>query len=266
MSDSDSPNHQKVAALAEALEAVRRNIGSKDALNGSLYMWMSALGPDPEPWHGTPEEARERVLAEIAEFVKAVDTAEQRLNAVPFSDFEPLSPFTDGVRWDVRTRRTLKEIQVSISILRHYSTKPDFLLYLLRAQCTSASNSLQQKLSKYLNELNDRIFDLRCLPDDKHPKGDASPPPKYDPNSVDWILSETLCNVIGIKASTITEYRKPRKCGKDRIDEFGSWNVDCVGKFRRQVNRKGSVAYYRPAMSDSYKARLTYAESKNQKP
>jgi hypothetical protein len=91
---------------------------------------------------------------------------------------------------------------------------------------------------------------------------DESPLPKYDPtNSADWILSETLCNVIGIKASTITEYRKPRKCGKDRIDEFGSWNTDCVGKFRRNVNSKGSVAYYRPSMSDTYKAKLAYAES-----
>ena len=164
MSDSDSSIPQKVADLAKALEAVHRNIGSNDALNGTLHMWMSALGPDPAPWDGTPEEARERVLTEIAEFVEAVDRAERRLNAVPFSVFEPLSPFTDGVRWDVRTRRTLKEIQASISILRCYSTKPDFLLYLLRAQCTSASNSLQQKLSKYLDELSDRVLDLQCLP------------------------------------------------------------------------------------------------------
>ena len=102
---------------------------------------------------------------------------------------------------------------------------------------------------------------------DNHPKGDELPPPKYDPNSADWILSETLCDVINIKATTIADYRKARKCGEDRKDEFGNWNVDCVGKFRRQVNSKGSVAYYRPAMSESYKARLTYAESqKRQKP
>jgi hypothetical protein len=163
MSDSDSSIPQKVADLAKALEAVHRNIGSNDALNGTLHMWMSALGPDPEPWDRTPEEASERVLTEIAEFVEAVDRAERRLNAVPFSVFEPLSPFTDGVRWDVRTRRTLKEIQASISILRCYSTNPDFLLYLLRAQCTSASNSLQQELSKYLDELSDRVLDLQCL-------------------------------------------------------------------------------------------------------
>jgi hypothetical protein len=96
---------------------------------------------------------------------------------------------------------------------------------------------------------------------DNHPKGDELPPPKYDPNSADWILSETLCDVINIKATTIADYRKARKCGEDRKDEFGNWNVDCVGKFRRQVNSKGSVAYYRPAMSESYKAKLTYAES-----
>jgi hypothetical protein len=103
--------------------------------------------------------------------------------------------------------------------------------------------------------------------DDKPPKkSDDSPPPKYDPNSADWILSETLCKKLNIKASTISEYRKPRKCGRDRIDEFGNWNIDCVGKFRRKVNRKGSVAYYRPALSDAYKAKLTYAESqKNEK-
>ncbi|MFN7878232.1 MAG: hypothetical protein ACK5PB_23135 [Pirellula sp.] len=96
---------------------------------------------------------------------------------------------------------------------------------------------------------------------------DELPPPEYDPNSTDWILSETLCEVIRIKASTITEYRKPRKCGKDKIDNFGTWNIDCVGKFRRRVNGKGSVAYYRPAMSDTYKAKLAYAESqKNTNP
>ena len=100
--------------------------------------------------------------------------------------------------------------------------------------------------------------------DDKLPKKvDELPPPKYDPNLADWILSETLCNAINIKASTITEYRKPRKCGKDKIDKFGSWNIDCVGKFRRKVNSKGSVAYYRPAMSDTYKAKLAYAEAQN---
>jgi hypothetical protein len=103
--------------------------------------------------------------------------------------------------------------------------------------------------------------------DDNRPEGDELPPPEYDPNSVDWILSETLCDVINIKAATIADYRKARKCGEDRKDEFGNWNVDCVGKFRRQVNSKGSVAYYRPAMSESYKAKLTYAESqKLQKP
>jgi hypothetical protein len=96
---------------------------------------------------------------------------------------------------------------------------------------------------------------------DNHPKGDELPPPKYDPDSADWILSETLCDVINIKAATIAKYRRPRNCGEDRKDEFGNWNVDCVGKFRRQVNSKGSVAYYRPAMSESYRARLTYAES-----
>ena len=104
--------------------------------------------------------------------------------------------------------------------------------------------------------------------DDKLPEMiDESPPPKYDPNSADWILSETLCKVIKIKADTIADYRKARKCGEDKKDEFGSWNVDCVGKFRRKVNGKGSVAYYRPAMSESYKAKLMYAESqKLQKP
>lgn len=92
-------------------------------------------------------------------------------------------------------------------------------------------------------------------------KVDELPPPKYDPDSADWILSEILCKLLDIKASTITEYRKPRKCGKDRSDEFGSWNIDCVGVFRRKVNSKKSVAYYRPAMSDPYKAKLAYAES-----
>jgi hypothetical protein len=102
---------------------------------------------------------------------------------------------------------------------------------------------------------------------DNHPKGDELPPPKYDPNSADWILSETLCDVINIKAATIAKYRRPRNCGEDKKDEFGRWNVDCVGKFRRNVTHKRSVAYYRPAMSSLYQAKLEYAESqKRQKP
>jgi hypothetical protein len=168
MSESNSCIPQKVAALAEALEAVRAHIDLKNGstwskLEASVCSWLRALGPDPMPWDGTPEDARKEVLAVAADFVDAVDTAQRRLNAVPVIVLKPLSTFTDGVRWDVRTRRTLKEIEASISILRYCSTKPDFLLSVLRIG--SILNRMQQELRKSLNELSDRIFDLQCLPD-----------------------------------------------------------------------------------------------------
>lgn len=309
MSESDSSIPGTVAALAGALEAVCQYVGSENESPGLFYRsflgYLNALSPNPDPWNGTPEEERKKVLATAARFLEALDTAERLLNAIPFSGLEPLSSFTDGVRWDVQTRRTIKEIQACISILDYGATKPDFLLTYLRA----GGNHMQQELYKFSNLLRKRIFDLQCLPDgptapknaipsqrrphqssatnpNENMQGDGgtvvpalntesstetdenlpemiaeSPPPKYDPNSADWILSETLCKVLGIKASTINGYRKPGVCGKDKIDEFGTWNVDCIGKFRRNVNKKKSVAYYRPAMSSAYTAKLEYAES-----
>ncbi len=129
----------------------------------------------------------------------------------------------------------------------------------------SPSDSDQQSDNEMRVEANIVVSPKPVKYDSNEPDLKNLPPPKYDPNSLDWILSETLCEVLKIRASTITEYRKPRKCGKDRIDEFGNWNIDCVGKFRRRVNSKGSVAYYRPDMTDSYKAKLSYAESQRTK-
>lgn len=166
MTESDSSIPQKVAALAEALEAIRAHIGSKGKWEGSFYSWLRALGPDPDPWDGTPEEARERVLTVAADFVEAVDTAKRILNTLPVSVLEPLSPFTDGVRWDLQTRRTLNEIQASISILRYCSTKPDFLLSYLRVGGNAPLKSMQLESSKFLDELSDRIIELQCLPHD----------------------------------------------------------------------------------------------------
>jgi hypothetical protein len=179
MSDSDSSIPQKVVALAGALEAVCQYVGSEYERPGRFYCnflsYLNALGPNPDPWDGTPEEARERFLAIAAKFVEAVDTAERQLNATPVSDLEPLSSFTGGVRWDVRTRRTLKEIQASISILHYGSTKPDFMLTLLEIGRDTRTKEMQHELNKFFNELRERIFDLQCLPDEPTDPTNAIP-------------------------------------------------------------------------------------------
>ena len=169
MSESDISIPQKVAALANALEAVRRHIGSESKLDRWFHAWLKA-GPGTLPWF-TRETARNYFLAATAEFVEAVDTAERMLNAVPLRVLKPLSRFTGGVRWDMRTRRTLKEIQASISILRNHSTKPDYLLVILRAGGNAEFNNMQHALSKFLNELSDRILDLQSRPHHDPPRG-----------------------------------------------------------------------------------------------
>lgn len=314
MTESDSSNPQKVAALAAALEGVRRHIGFGSELDLTFRSWLHANATISDPWNPNPEDAESKeVLAAAANFLEAIDNAERVLNALPESVLKPLSALIGGVPWDMRTRRTLKAIQDEQSDLRWHSMKPKFFLAMLRAKGKARFDESQLKLRQLWPELGDRILDLKSLPYDldeetksntgkrsSHQacgvipitkaqsegctvvpsltsgkstktvnqvpeKSEESPPPKYDPNSADWMLSETLCTVLGIKACTITEYRKPRKCGSDRVDEFGKWNVDRVGKFRRNVNRKKSVAYYRPAMSDTYKAKLVYAESQKNK-
>lgn len=285
MSDSDSSIPQKVAALAIALEAVCQHIGFYSPLDLSFYSWLEATDPDRVPWDPDPSDARKEVLAAAVELLEVVDTAVRMLNAVPVSVLKPLSKYSDSVRWDVRTRRTLKELQATITDLPNDSTYAFVGLSIRNLAGEAEVDEMRSKLKGFLGEIKKRIFDLSCLPDDRSgrtnpttiledptktddkppKKKDESPPPKYDPNSKDWILSEILCKVIGIKAATITEYRKPRKCGDDRTDEFGSWNIDCVGTFRRNVNSKRGVAYYRPSIVDAYTAKLTYAESQKAK-
>ena len=268
MTESDSSTPQKVAALASAIKAVCQSIGFGSELDLLVYSCLPPTDPSAVPRDGSLEDARKEVLAAAAKFVEAVDTAERLLNAIPVKDLEPLSPYTDGVRWDVETRRKLKEIQAIIFVLRNPSTDLDDLFSKHGIFGKAKFEKMQSELEKSHHELRKRIFDLQCLPDDQsdptnpiidqrrvhkepvaNPNGiaksdgdsdelssktekptetddkppnmtDESPPPKYDPNSADWILSETLCKVLDIKASTIVGYRKPRECGEDTIDEF----------------------------------------------
>jgi ElaB/YqjD/DUF883 family membrane-anchored ribosome-binding protein len=164
MSESDSCIPQKVAALADALDAVCRHIGFGSELDLSFYSCLpptdsAAIGRD-----GTLEDARKEVLAAAAKFVEAVDTAERLLNAIPVSALKPLSPYTGGVRWDVATRRTLKEIDEIIFDLRKTSTDLDSLFSKRGVFGKDRFEGMQSKLKRFLDELPKRIFELKCLP------------------------------------------------------------------------------------------------------
>jgi hypothetical protein len=129
-----------------------------------------------------------------------------------------------------------------------------------RMMCAADAFEVALKANDFSVARDELIAELEKI---KH--ADNSQPPEYDAGSTDWILSESLCKLLNIKATTISDYRKARKCGEDKHDKFGKWNRDCVGTFRRNVNKKHGVAYYRPLMSETYKAKLTYAESQNPK-
>lgn len=163
MSESDTSIPQKVAALVDALQAIRRHIGGFSPLDLAFDSWLEATDPDSMPWDHDEEDARKDVLAAATEFVEAVDTAERVLNTVPVSVLEPLSAFTGGVRWDMQTRRTLKTIQDEISDLSH-SQNPEFFFFLLNMMGKAGFMELKSNLGKYQGELAERIFDLSCLP------------------------------------------------------------------------------------------------------
>ncbi len=199
--ESDSRIPQKVAALADALEAVRRHIGFGSVLDLSLYSWLKATAPDAMPWDGDAEEAHDEILAAAAEFVDAVDTAERMLNAPQVSDLELLSASIGGVPWDMRTRRTLKAIQDEISILSLHSKNPQLLFSLLRAKGKAGFEKLQMELSKFKDELRERILDLQSLPSQTYASGSEkkAPPPEEEDDALkpidkakvernDWLL------------------------------------------------------------------------------
>lgn len=88
-------------------------------------------------------------------------------------------------------------------------------------------------------------------------------PPKYDPDSDNWIISSRIIKLLKIKSSTIANGRKPSVIGKDRSDEHGRWNSDSIGVFRRAVNPQKGVAYYLPQMSNGYREKLKEATKKS---
>jgi len=285
MSDPDTSIPQKVAALAGALEAVCQYVGSEYKRPGRFYRnflsYLNALGPNPDPWDGTPEEARERFLAIAAKFVEAVDTAERQLNATPIEELEPLSPYTDGVRWDVETRRTLKEIQRIISVW--HNPWPD-LDHLFSKHGILSKAKFEEKQSELFNsylELRKRIFDLQCLPDEPtkptiaitdNRKGDvqtvttAKPQasnsvehvetnkqeleemerntPVLDTGSIEWIASrKENQKKLGYPTSTLATYRLKSSGGRHLSPYFG---VDKDGRrWRRQPDKtEKSIVYY----------------------
>lgn len=285
MSESDSRIPGTVAALAEALEAVCQYVGSENASPGLFYVaflrYLNALSPNPDPWNGTPEEEGKNVLATAARFLEAVDTAKRLLNAIPFSDLEPLSSFTDGVRWDIQTRCTLNEIQACISILHYGATNPDFLLFFLRPIGNEPLNNMQQELHKSSNELRKRIFDLQCLPDEptnptsaipdkwngdvqglsnantkvSHPTEQAETDlqeleemdrntPVLDTGSIKWIAArKENQEKLGYPTNTLATYRLKSSGGRQLSPYFG---VDKDGRRWRRENEKTekSTVYY----------------------
>jgi len=175
MSESDSWIPQKVAALAGALKAVLELIGTFKPLDLAFLHWHRDEGPESVPWDNDREDERKKLLAAVAEFVEAVDTAERLLNAIPFKDLEPLSSFTGGVRWDVQTRRILIEIQIITSVLCKYSTDPDFLLSYNGIGSKARFDEMLYKLIELKPELSDRISNLKYPPDDQSDPTNAIP-------------------------------------------------------------------------------------------
>jgi hypothetical protein len=118
--------------------------------------------------------ARQWVLEAVTEFLEAIDTANRMLNAVSPSVLEPLSEFTGGTRWDVRTRRTLKEIHADVSVLRSNFNDISFLLSIRGLAGEAEFDEIQSKLERFSDELGKRVFDLKCLPDHPTDPTDAS--------------------------------------------------------------------------------------------
>ena len=281
MSDPDTSIPQKVAALAESLKTVCQSIGFASELDISFYKSLPPTDPSAVPRDGSLEDARKEVLADAAKFVEAVDTAERLLNAIPIEELEPLSPYTDGVRWDVETRRTLKEIQRIISVW--HNPWPD-LDYLFSKHGILSKAKFEEMQSELLNpylELRKRIFDLQCLPDEPtkptiaitdNRKGDvqtvttAKPQasnsvehvetnkqeleemerntPVLDTGSIKWIAARKKNREkLGYPTSTLATYRLESSGGRQLSPYFG---VDKDGRrWRRETDKtEGSTVYY----------------------
>jgi hypothetical protein len=163
MSESDSSIRQKLRALAYALGAVSIQVVRMRRFSRSFHSWFEVKGPDVIPGVRYPRD----VLDAAAEFVEKVATADQMLDAIPVSALEPLSGLTGGVRWDVRTRRTLRAIQHETAILECHSRDPEGLLLGLCWMGEDGLMQMQSKLDESLLELTQRILDLNSLPDDQ---------------------------------------------------------------------------------------------------
>jgi GTP cyclohydrolase II len=122
---------------------------------------------------GSLGEGSEDVLEAAAEFVEAVATADQMLNATPVSALEPLSGLTGGVPWELRTRRALRAIQHETAILKCHSRDREGLLSGLWWMGEDGLKQMQSKLKEFDLELKERLLDLDSLPDDLSDPTDA---------------------------------------------------------------------------------------------
>jgi hypothetical protein len=185
----DSSIPERLAALADALQMVCANI-NLSRFGFSILRGLHATGPDSKPRDHEREDERKKVLDTAVESAEAVDTAERILSTIPVEVFKPLGTSEGGERWDVRTRRTLKEFQASLSILHGSSTKPNFVsMLVLRDE--AGFDEMQSKLARFSGELDKRIFDLQCLSDADSTDPKDAPLKPIDKAKVernDWLL------------------------------------------------------------------------------
>jgi hypothetical protein len=281
MSESDSCNPGKVAALAESLKTVSHYIGYASELD---ILWHRCLPPTDAtalPRDGSLEDARKNVLTFAAKVIEAVDTAERLLNAIPIEELEPLSPYTDGVRWDVETRRTLKEIQRILSVWHNPWPDLDFLF----SENGTLGRATFKKMRSWLSDpfvvLHKRIIDLQCLPDEptnptsaipdkwngdvqglsnantkvSHPTEQAETDlqeleemerntPVLDTGSIKWIAArKENQEKLGYPTNTLATYRLKSSGGRQLSPYFG---VDKDGRrWRRETEKtEKSTVYY----------------------
>jgi|GEM_PF-1604648 hypothetical protein len=204
MSESDSSIPQKVADLANALGGVRLQIFQTGRLFHSFQRWYEATGEeailrylnplDGSQKDGSLREGSEDVLDAAAEFVEAVATADQMLNATPVSALEPLSGLAGGVPWDLRTRRALRAIRHETAILECHSRDPEGLLSGLWWMGDDRLNQMRSKLTEIDLELKERIIDLQAIlhPNCESNYGKVNPPPDGNPPSVESTGGETM--------------------------------------------------------------------------
>jgi len=202
MSESDSSIPQKVADLANALVGVRQQIFQTGRLFHSFQRWYEATGEeailrylnplDGSQKDGSLREGSEDVLDAAAEFVEAVATADQMLNATPVSALEPLSGLTGGVPWDLRTRRALRAIRAETAILE--LRNPEALLSGLWWMGEDRLKQMRSKLTEIDLELKERIIDLKAIlhPDCESRYQKVNPPPDGKPPSAESTGGETM--------------------------------------------------------------------------